>query len=93
LNLHQHHGKDFILALYLNNTSEGESNIMCTVEGERQNDSGEWEQRKCKEKRATVKRKAHTLPGKGKRGAHFVRKNRNLELKTRFTCGEVTSRK
>jgi len=31
-NLHQHHGKNFILALYLNNTSEGESNILRAVE-------------------------------------------------------------
>jgi hypothetical protein len=63
------------------------------VGGKKQNDSGEWEQRKCKEKRATVKRKAPSLPGKEKCGAHFVRKHRNLELKTRFICEEVTSRK
>jgi hypothetical protein len=63
------------------------------VERKRQNDGGEWEQRKCKERRATVKRKATALPGKGKCGAHFVRKHRNLELKTIFTCEEVTSRK
>jgi hypothetical protein len=84
LNLHQHHGKDFILALYLNNTSEGESNILCTLEGKRQNGGEEWEQRKCKEKRVTAKRKAPSLRGKGKCGAHFVRKHRNLELKKRF---------
>jgi hypothetical protein len=46
------------------------------VEGKRHNDSGEWEQRKCKEKRTIVKRKAPSLPGKRKCGAHFVRKHK-----------------
>jgi len=63
------------------------------VEGKKQNDGGEWEQRKCKEKSETVKRKAPSLPGKGKCAVHFVRKHGNLEFKTRFTCTEVTSRK
>ena len=93
VNLHQQHGKDFIPALQLNNTPEGESNTLRTVEGKKQNDGGEWEQRKCKEKRETVKRKAPSLPGKGKCAVHFVRKHGNLEFKTRFTCTEVTSRK
>ena len=39
------------------------------------------------------KKKAPSLYGKGKCGVHFVRKHRNLELKTRFTCEEVPSRK
>jgi hypothetical protein len=93
VNLHQQHGKDFILALQLHNTPEGKNNILCTVEGKKQNYSGEWEQRKCKERRETVKRKAPSLPEKEKCAVHFVRKHRNLELKTRFTCVEVTSRK
>jgi hypothetical protein len=38
-------------------------------------------------------KKDGSLLWKGKCGAHFVRKHRNLELKTRFTCEEVTSRK
>jgi hypothetical protein len=93
VNLYQQHGKDFIPALQLNNIPEGESNILRTVEGKKLNDGGEWEQRKCKKKRKTVKRKAPSLHGKGKCVVRFVRKHGNLELKTRFTCTEVTSRK